>query len=342
MRCRKAKKLLLTYVMEELKGNIEEKLKEHLTVCSDCADELESLKETWNLLDVPEEIDVPEHLAQEVGRQAAGLKSIVGARGSKPQNQGRWFAVRLTPRLSAGLVGAGLAFACCILALLLLKPFTRPETSVQAEEIKIGFYLTEHERVAQYVSFHAVSRTSSTPRWIPMNREDMFYYDGAERKGSGLFLRSRDGWRSLPEDEETRPKITESELITSSKAQDLMPFSIVAPEVLGGNYELGLVLRIRDRECVQLVYSDGAHTLSLFQQSVWTENGIRRKDFQEYVLHKSKEGPRNAVLGWLTKEIAFNLVGEVGFSELVQLSEQIQEKIAVDSLQNFYEELYGK
>ena len=101
-------------------------------------------------------------------------------------------------------------------------------------------------------------------------------------------------------------------------------------------------MKINGKDCVQIVYSDGAHTLSLFQQHIWAEDGIRRRDFQEYILHKAKGGPRNAVLGWTTAETAFNLVGEVGFSELMQLAEEIQEKIATDKLQDLYEDLYGE
>ena len=336
MRCGTAKKLLLKYMLDELKKGKTEKLKEHLATCADCAGELETLKETWNLLDVSEEIDVPEHLSQTIEREASSLVDI------ELTNQGRWFALRWS------LVGAGVAFACCILTFLLFKPFIVRETSIQsgmskqAGEIKIGFYLEEHQRAAQYVSYHAVSRTPTHPRWIPMRREDMFYYDGSERGGAGVFLRSQSGAGSIPEDEKTPPKITESELVSPSEAQELMPFSIIAPEVLGGSYKLELVLKIKDRECVQLIYSNGVHTLSLFEQPVWTKNGIGQKDFQEYILHKAKEGSRNAILGWLTKEIAFSFVGEAGFSELIRLAEEIQEKMAADSLQNFYEEIYGK
>jgi hypothetical protein len=362
VKCRKAKKLLITYMMDEKN----EKLKEHLTTCSDCADELETLKKTWNLLDVSEEINLPEHLAWRIERQVASLAGI------DVKNQGRWFApacaaLGAAGRLRWSLVGAGLAFACCILAFLLLKPFIAPGTGVQAGmsaqagEIKIGFYLAEHERAAQYVSYYAVSSTPSSPRWIPMQREDMFYYDGSEKGDSGLFLRSQNGPKNIPE-KEPKPKLTESEIIpippptppstggerggrglsSLSEAQKSMPFPIVAPEVLRGSYKLELALNIKDRECVQLIYSDGVHTLSLFEQPIWTKNGIGRKDFQEYILHKAKEGSKNAILGWLTKEIAFNLVGEAEFSELIRLAEEIQEKITTDKLQGFYEELYGK
>ena len=330
MRCEKAKKLLTTYMMGELEGGKKEELNEHLASCSDCADEWESLRETWDLMGVSEEVDVPEYLAQKVQRQVASLAGI------EVKNRGGWLALRWS------LTGAGLALVCCILALLLLRPPAAQEMKVQAEEIKIGFYLDEHERAAQYVSFHAVSREFSPPRWVPMQRENMFYYDGSEDGSSGLFLRSQDTRKGLPTEENAKPTIADGELITLSKAQKLVPFSIVAPEVLGGNYELEVVVRIKDSECIQLVYSDGVHTLSLFQQPLWTENGIRRRDFQEYILHKTSEEPRSAVLGWLTSETAFNLVGEVGFSELMQLAEEIQEKIATDSLQNLYEELYSR
>ena len=330
MRCEKAKKLLTTYMMGELEGGKKEELNEHLAACSDCADELESLKETWDLLDTSEEVDVPERLAQKVEGQVASLTGI------EVKNRGGWSALRWS------LTGAGLALVCCILALLLFEPPSAPEIGVQAGEIKIGFYLDEHERAAQYVSLHAVSRESGPPRWVPIQRENMFYYDGSENGSSGLFLRSQDSRKSSPGDQKSRPAITEGELITLSKAQKLVQFSIVAPKVLGGNYELEVVVKIKDSECIQLVYSDGVHTLSLFQQPLWTENGIRRRDFQEYILHKTSEEPRSAVLGWLTSETAFNLVGEVGFSELMQLAEEIQEKIATDSLQNLYEELYSR
>ena len=336
MRCGTAKKLLLKQMLDELSRDKTEKLKEHLAICADCAEESRTLKETWNLLDVSEAIDVPEYLALRVEREAAHLIDI------EIKNQGKWFALRWS------LVGASLALACCLVTFFLFKPFIVPKTNVpsrisqQVEEIKIGFYLNEHEKAAQYASYHTVSRTHTQPRWIPMRREDMFYYDGSERGGAGVFLRSQSEEKNIPEDEKTPPKITESELVSLSEAQELMPFSIIAPEVLGGSYQLELVLKIKDRECLQLIYSNGVHTLSLFQQPIWSKNGVGRKDFHQYILHQAKEGSRNAILGWVTKEIAFSFVGEAGFSELIRLSEEIQEKTAANNLQNFYEELYGE
>ncbi len=329
MRCKKAKKLLLSYMMGEMKRK--EKIEEHLAVCSGCTHELETLRETWELLDASEEIDVPEHLTQKIEKQVADLTGI------EIEKQGVWTPLRWS------LAGAVTALACCILAVLLLKPSITQEADARIGDIKIGFYVAEHERAAQYVSFQAVSsRTPSLPRWVPMSREDMFYYDGSEAGDSGVFLRSQGDLKGSPGDEQAKPGITEGEIITLSQAQKLMPFSIIAPEVLGGSYKLELVVKIKGKECIQLVYSDGANTLSLFEQPVWTEDGIGRKDFQEYVLHKAREGQRDAVLGWLSRDIAFSFVGKVGFSELIQLAEEIQEKIATDRLKDFYENLYGE
>jgi len=330
MRCKKSRKLLITYIINELKAAKREKLEEHLASCSDCSSELEALRGLWDLLDVSENIDVPGHLAQKVASQAASLVDV------KVESQWRWYALQWS------LMGAVLTLVCCILALLFLDPSTKPEMSYQAGDVKIGFYLAEHEKATQYVSFQTVSSTPSKSRWIPMNREDMFYYDGLEGGDSGVFLRGQEGRRNSFQDKNAKPAITEGKIITFSEAEKLMPFSVAAPETLGSNYKFEFVVKINGKECVQIVYSDGARTLSLFQQHVWAENGIRRRDFQEYILHKAKGGSQNAVLGWITKETAFNLVGEVGFSELMQLAEEIQEKIATDKLQDFYEKLYGE
>jgi len=330
MRCSKARKSFLSYILDELGGDERERLTKHLATCPDCMSELESLEKTWNLLDLSEDIDPPEHLTQRIKRQVADLKGI------EVKDQGRW------PALRWSLVGAGVTLVCCILAFFLLRPFIGSGARIQAGEIKIGFYLMEHERAVRYTAFHNESRIPPSARWVPMRKEDMFYYEEAERGEAGIFLRGQSGRRNRVEDEGTKPRIVESELITLPDARRLMRFPIIAPEVLGRRYKLKFVLKIKDRECVQLVYSDGLRTISLFEQPVWTKNGIGRKDFQEYILHKAKEGSRNAVLGWITKETAFNLVGEVGFSELIQLAEEIQEKMTVDRLLRFYEGLYGR
>jgi hypothetical protein len=153
-------------------------------------------------------------------------------------------------------------------------------------------------------------------------------------------------------DRKTKSSVSEANIINVEEAQKLMPFKIVAPKVLagtpllggvgGGYYQLAFILKIKEKECVQLVYSNGAQTISLFEQPLWTKNGIGRQDFQQYILYKTQTDSQNSVLGWHTKEIAFNLVSEAKFLDLMAIAEEVQERERTDKFQNFYEQLYGK
>jgi hypothetical protein len=386
MNCQKAKNLFSTYIKGELEKAEQMKLTEHLIRCAICAHELEALNRTWNLLDAWEEIDVPEFLTQQVERQVASLAATEAAKKEREVKaptetvaDGRWHPLKWF------FAGAGAAMAFCILAFLVVKPFilqgymkvTESEIAKQAEngiakqagEIKIEFYLTEHERAAQHATLYTVAESKIAPQFrIPMRREDIFYYDAAPSPGlaqkgqSGLILRTPhlstgeikepDEAMAGNEKKDIHSAIAESDIINVEEAQKLMPFKIVAPKVLagtpllggvgGGYYQLAFILKIKEKECVQLVYSNGAQTISLFEQPLWTKNGIGRQDFQQYILYKAQTDSQNSVLGWHTHEIVFNLVSEAKFLDLMAIAEEVQERERTDKFQNFYEQLYGK
>jgi hypothetical protein len=239
-----------------------------------------------------------------------------------------------------------------------------PVTSHQSlSDIWVSFYISEHEKTLKHATLQKAAFPRETPIHIPLRRENILYYDELsgereELKGqSGLILKSESGWKeprpqSLSEtergtgrgedaEEKSDEEFLNSETLTIEEAKKSVSFDIIAPSVIGEEYRLTMVRKAKDKECVQLVYSNGLGVISLFEQPLEAKEKLGRKDFREYILRLAKnEGPM-AVLGWGTEQLAFNLTGEMPLSELMKIAEEIHERRLTDEARSYYQMLYG-
>jgi hypothetical protein len=347
MNCKKIRKTLTAYISNELSGDERRKVEVHLQTCPSCRSELISLRTTREMLGAWDEVDPPEELFD---RFKARLAEEIRRREAKSLPTLRW--------PSSKWLYASITVVCFIASLTLglyillsregsISPGTvRDYRSYGQGDIWVSFYISEHERTLKQVSLQKAPSPRGAPIRVPLRRENILYYDeisgeSEELKGrSGLILKSRSGWKGETEGE-SHKEFLSGEALTLEEARRSVSFDIVAPSIIGGEYRLRMIRKARDKECVQLVYSNGLSVISLFEQPLGAREKLGRRDFREYILRLAKNKGRMAVLGWVTEHLSFNLIGEMALSELMRMAEEIQERCLTDKARRYYQRLYG-
>ena len=352
MDCRKVKKELTAYVSGELSRSSHQGIEAHLQSCSSCQRELASIEATREMLKSWGNMEPSAGLFSKFEARLSKETLGKGARGPAAVSF-RW----LSHKWVYALVAAVCLTVIIGFHLFLLPDETPLETrqrSIPYQEpggVQIGFYIAEHESALKQASFQRASISPGAPFWIPLRRENLLYYDtisgGSEEAqgSSGLILKSKNGWgkeTSGEEKTESRAGISDGEVLRLAEAREAVSFDIVAPATLCEAYRLISVRKIPDKEYVQLVYSSGRNTISLFEQPITGGERLNREDFREYILRLTKNNERIAVLGWHTEQAVFNLVGEMSLPDLMKVADEIQERYITDGMKQYYQKLYDE
>ncbi len=327
MRCSSVRKVLGSYLDGELPERKAKRVQKHLAECSACAWELKSFQK----------ID-------ELGKWAV-----------EPAPEGYWegYLARLHSRMEreerdfetpgffirrlhflAGYwlrkVSPGLA-AALLIAVLVAGYIRFSSTRIgepETEKITVNFYLKQHENAIMQASYS----TEPPQSGIELAYEDVFYYDagrGPDREWPGemgIFLRAPR--RSLyPERKEPSQTddIPNGRNLSFRKAHESVSFEVVAPQILHPGYFLENIRKIEGKECLQLIYTNGISTLSLFEQAFRSEERFHSSDFREYVMYSKGNGEPVNIIGWNSAEVSFTLIGEQDLSHLMGVIRAIQE-----------------
>ena len=343
MNCRKLSKELTAYTSDELGKLDRQRIGTHLQECSSCREALASLENTRKMLRFWADAEPASDLLHEF---EARLSEAVVRKAGKPFLSFKW--------PSRKWIYGFVMIACLAVAIysgfhFLSLSHEKPSEVTSTSDTQIGFYIAEHESSIKQVSFQKTAPSPRGPLWIPFRKENMLYYDtfsgeSEEAQGqSGVILKGGNHWEKtsdIGEKSGNEVVISEGEVLNLDEARKAVSFDIVAPAALSEGYRLTVIRKIRDRECIQLVYSDGARTISLFEQPVLPKERLKRGDFREYLLHLAKDKKRTAVLGWHTDKVSFNLVGETKLPDLIEMAGQVQERLTTDNVKNYYKKIY--
>lgn len=349
MNCKKVKERLTAYISDELSRDERRNVEMHLQTCPSCQRELVSLQNTKEILSMWDEVDPPDELFKRFE-----------ARLAEEERRGETKSFLPFRRLSSKWLYASATAVCFITAVILglyillsREDSTLPKaaydySSYRQGEVWVSFYISEHEKTLKHAAVQKAAFPREAPIRIPFRRENILYYDeisseSEELKGrSGLILKSESGWKGKEEaEEESHEDVLSGETLTLEEARKSVSFEVIAPSVIRGEYRLEMVRKDRDKECVQLVYSNGPSVISLFEQPLKASEKLGRRDFREYILRLAKNEGRMAVLGWVTERLSFNLIGEMALSELMKIAEEIQERCLTDKARSYYQTLYG-
>jgi len=187
----------------------------------------------------------------------------------------------------------------------------------------INLYLREHQGVvARTVSLDLSPRQ---PAQMRVSRHDILYYeffdDPYESMRPGIIVRGPSSPREIISPE--APIISNGHTLTLSEAKEAADFELVALPRLHPCYMLDQIRRIEGRDAMQLLYTDGIHSVSLFEQSLDGELGLSPQDFREYAIYCNKGQAGGTILAWRDEVLSYVLIGNIEMSQLMDLAQSI-------------------
>jgi len=235
----------------------------------------------------------------------------------------------------AGSLAAALLIISSVLACLVLSGKVtdlRKELELARQDIPpvqsdstttINLYLKEHrDVVARHASF-----SSATPQPVQMrvSPNEILYYEFLNDEPGymrpGIILRGRTD-RNQAEPSEA-PVISNGYILTLSEARKIAGFDLVARSWLHPGYKLDEIRRIEGRNALQLLYTDGINSVSLFEQPLDGQHGLSANDFREYAVYRKKEQAGGTILAWRDDELSYVLIGNTELSQLMDMAQSI-------------------
>jgi hypothetical protein len=186
----------------------------------------------------------------------------------------------------------------------------------------INLYLKEHQDIiARHVSLPAPPQ----PAQMRVSRHDILYYefldDGPEYMRPGIIVRGPSFRREISSPE--APVISNGRTMSLFEARKTAAFELQAPPRLHPGYSLEQIRRIEGRDGLQLLYTDGINSVSLFEQSLDGQRGLEPKDFREYAVYRDKEQGAGTILAWRDDALSYVLIGNTEMSQLMNMAQSI-------------------
>jgi hypothetical protein len=187
----------------------------------------------------------------------------------------------------------------------------------------INLYLKEHrDIVARHVS---ASPAAPQPAQMHVSRDDILYYefldDGPDFMRPGIIVRGPSSQRETSFSE--IPAISNGHTLTLSEARKIADFELKAPARLFPGYCLEQIRRIEGRNAMQLLYTDGINSVSLFEQPLDGQRGLSPQDFREYAVYQNKGQAGGTILAWRDDALSYVLIGNIEMSQLMDMARSI-------------------
>jgi hypothetical protein len=187
----------------------------------------------------------------------------------------------------------------------------------------INLYLREHQDVvARHVS---LSPARPQPAQMRVSQDDILYYefldDGPEFMRHGIIVRGPSSQRQISSSE--APVISNGHTMTLSEARKTADFELQAPSRLHPGYSLEQIRRIEDSDTLQLLYTDGINSVSLFEQPLDGQRGLEPQDFREYAVYRNKEQAGGTILAWRDNTLSYVLISNIEMSQLMDMAQSI-------------------
>jgi len=187
----------------------------------------------------------------------------------------------------------------------------------------INLYLKEHQDlVAQHAS---ASPAAQQPAQMRVSQHDILYYesfdDEPEYMNPGIIVRGPSS--QLQTGSPEAPVISNGHTMTLSEAKETANFDVVALSWLHPYYKLDQIRRIEGRDAMQLLYTNGINSISLFEQPLDGRRGLSRQDFREYSVYQSKGQAGGTILAWRDETLSYVLIGNTEMSQLIDMAQSI-------------------
>ena len=191
------------------------------------------------------------------------------------------------------------------------------------ETATINFYLKEHQDI---IARHAsLDSAAAQPVQMRINQDDIMYYefldDGPEFMRPGIIVRGPLSRRQSRSPES--PAISNGHTLTLSEAHQTADFDLVLPSWLRPCYRLDQIRKIEGRDALQLLYTDGLNSVSLFEQPLDGKRGLEPKDFREYAIYLNQGQIEGTILAWRDDALSYVLIGNTEISQLMDMAQSI-------------------
>ena len=197
-------------------------------------------------------------------------------------------------------------------------------TAGTEESAVINFYVREHQDiVARHTS---QSPVQPEPMQMRVSRDDVLYYelldDQPEYMHPGIIVRGPSHRGQLKTSQ--TPAISNGHTLTLSEAQKASDFDLVSPSWLPPCYRLDQIRIIEGRDALQLLYTNGINSISLFEQSLDGRRGLSHHDFREYAVYNNTEQKGVTILAWRDNTLSYVLIGNAELSQLMDIAQSIK------------------
>ncbi|MHC4537534.1 MAG: hypothetical protein ACYS6K_26670 [Planctomycetota bacterium] len=186
----------------------------------------------------------------------------------------------------------------------------------------INLYLREHQDV---IARHVSLPTTPQPAQMRVSQDDILYFeffdDGPEYMHPGIIVRGPLSQREIGSPE--APVISNGHTLTLLEARKNAGFELQAPPRLHPGYSLDQIRRIEGRDTLQLLYTDGINSVSLFEQPLDGQRGLSRQDFREYAVYRDTEKAAGTILAWRDDVRSYVLIGNTEMSQLMNMAQSI-------------------
>ena len=187
----------------------------------------------------------------------------------------------------------------------------------------INFYFREHQdMLAQYVS-HNESSTPSVQ--VHTEQDNILYYEmfdnPSEYMYPGIIVR-RPPSKGETSTNQT-PAISNGHSLSLSEARETADFNLSAPPRLFPGYSLDQIRKIEDRDAMQMLYTNGIDSISLFEQPLDGQRSLEPQDFREYAVFQNKGKTGGTILAWRDNAISYVLIGKIEMSQLMDMAQSI-------------------
>jgi hypothetical protein len=158
-----------------------------------------------------------------------------------------------------------------------------------------------------------------------VSQDDIMYYefldDGPEYMRPGIIVRGPSSSRQISSSE--APVISNGHAMNLSEARETTDFELQVLPMLHPGYSLDQIRRIDGRDAMQLLYTDGINSVSLFEQSLDGQRGLSRQDLREYAVYRNTGQAAGTILAWKDDALSYVLIGNTEMSQLMNMAQSI-------------------
>jgi hypothetical protein len=310
-RCENIQKELESFLTNDLNEIQKDEIQKHLKECQKCSQALNKLIRLFEVLHSWQDAKPP---ALMFDRLKKGIES------TQPQSV-KFITNYKARKIAFEIVKVA---AVVILTLLLSYWFQKTPREIPDDSTTINFFLQEHQSaVPQTVS---ANLTPSETWRMHVPRDDLLYYEFFDHRPEyarpGVIMRGPQLPQKKIELEE--PVISNGHVLTHKQARKALNNKLVAPARIHPGYILDKVRKIEGRNSLQLLYTDGINTISLFEQPVEGEQRLAAQDFREYAVYQDKGQSGGTILAWSDNTISYVLIGNAEMSRLMDMAQFIR------------------